>query len=371
MSKENKANISHEEPLVDFLIEFEENKDIVILQLSDMQIIDSAQQRYETRLTPEQYNYWVSENIDERCFNPIRETIESVKPDFIFISGDIVYGEFDDNGTSFIKFVEFMESFGILWAPVFGNHDNESIMGVDWQCGILESADHCIFKQRQLTGNGNYTVGIVQGKRLKRVFYMIDSNGCGSISDVSMANGHSKPTPGFGDDQMEWIKSSAKKIKNTYPDTKLSFVFHIQTEIFKEAYSKYGFTGSGTNENPINIDEITNKSDGDLGYIGANLKNAWDESGQVYDMMKKLGVDSVFVGHEHANNASVVYDGIRFQYGNKSSTYDRARYRRDDCAIETSFIPVGEPIIGGTVFSLSEDDASIKNVCIYNCKNSI
>ena len=51
---------------ISLLIEFEDNKDIVILQLSDMQIIDSAKQRYETRLTPEQYNYWVSENMDER-----------------------------------------------------------------------------------------------------------------------------------------------------------------------------------------------------------------------------------------------------------------------------------------------------------------
>ena len=369
----NKATAQNfnKESVVDFFVEFEENKDIVILQLSDMQIIDSAQQRYQTRLTPEQYNYWVTENMDERCFNPIRETIESVKPDFIIISGDLVYGEFDDKGTSFTKFVDFMESFGILWAPVFGNHDNESKMGVDWQCRILESAEHCIFKQRRLTGNGNYTVGIVQGTRLKRVFYMLDSNGCGSISDVSMANGHSKSTPGFGDDQMKWIKSSAKKIKTTYPDTKLSFVFHIQTDIFKEAYSKYGFTGSGTNENPINIDEMTNRADGDLGYIGADLKNEWDKSNEVYDMMKKLGVDSVFVGHEHANNASVVYDGIRFQYGQKSSTYDRARYRLEDGTIEASFIPIGTPIIGGTAFCLSQEDASIKNVYIYNCKNCI
>jgi len=226
------ADILDEEPVVDFFVEFEENKDIVILQLSDMQIIDSAQQRYETRLEPEQYDYWVRENSDERCFNPVRETIENVKPDFIIISGDLVYGEFDDKGTSFTELVEFMESFGILWAPVFGNHDNESMMGVDWQCRILESAEHCIFKQRSLTGNGNYTVGIVQGKRLKRVFYMLDSNGCRSISEVSMANGHSKSDPGFGEDQMEWIKSSAMEIKNTYSDIKLSFVFHIQTDFF-------------------------------------------------------------------------------------------------------------------------------------------
>ena len=39
---------------VDFLVEVEENKDIVVLQLTDTQIIDSAQKRYEE---PYRQNY--------------------------------------------------------------------------------------------------------------------------------------------------------------------------------------------------------------------------------------------------------------------------------------------------------------------------
>ena len=38
--------------------------------------------------------------------------------------------------------------------------------------------------------------------------------------------------------------------------------------------------------------------------------------------IKALGVDSILVGHEHANSASAVYDGIRFQYGQKTGTYE-------------------------------------------------
>ena len=71
-----------------------------------------------------------------------------------------------------------MNQYDIPWAPVFGNHDNESMKGVDWQCEQLKRAKKCLFLQRELTGNGNYTVGIRKGNELKRVFFMLDSNGC-------------------------------------------------------------------------------------------------------------------------------------------------------------------------------------------------
>ncbi len=97
----------------------------------------------------------------------------------------------------------------IFWAPVFGNHDNESAMGADWQCEQLESAEHCLFKQRTLTGNGNYTVGIEQGGVLKRVFFMVDSNGCSGKSAATTANGHSKGSGGFDADQIQWYTDLA------------------------------------------------------------------------------------------------------------------------------------------------------------------
>lgn len=77
-----------------------------------------------------------------------------------------------------------------------------------------------------------------------------------------------------------------------------------------------------------------------------NLKGAWDLDGSVWEGIKKLGADSVFVGHEHCNSASVVYDGIRCQYGQKSSTYDRANYVQRDGAIVGSFTEAGDPMVG-------------------------
>lgn len=306
---------TEDEELVDFIVEVETGRDIRVLQLTDPQVIDESQERYQARVG----SNWAYGREYIHYERYIKQVINNYKPDFIIVTGDVVYGEFDDSGRALVEYIEFMESFKIPWAPIFGNHDQESNMGADWQCEQFENAEYCLFKQRTLTGNGNYTVGLKQGGELKRVFFMLDSNGCGGASAISMANGHTKTGVGFGNDQIEWYTAAANAIKTKSPSTKLSFAFHIQLQAFADAYEKYGFDNSTTQSNPINIDTHSEKADGDFGYLGRNLKSAWDSDYTVYNGLKALGVDSFFVGHEHCNSASVVYDGIRFQFVQLSS----------------------------------------------------
>ena len=351
--------------LVDFVVEVESGREPVILQLSDPQIIDPTQDRRQTPLSQGEKDYWAPEKIDERLYDSLTETVETTQPDLILLTGDLVYGEFDDNGTMLQSLIAKMESFGIPWAPVFGNHENESAKGVDWQCEQLENAQHCLFKQRTLTGNGNYTVGIKQDGVLKRVFFMMDSNGCGAAHQNSLANGHTETQVGFGQDQMDWSIAVAEQIREASPSTKISFAFHIQIYAFKDAYAKYGFTNSGTKENPINIDKITDKSEGDFGYLGRDLKGPWDTNNVFFRRMKEVGVDSIFVGHEHCNSASVVWDGIRFQFGQKLGTYDRANFVKNDGSIYGAYCGLDTPISGGTVMKMSEEDGAFTDAYIY------
>ena len=362
--KENKAMEK-----VDFVVEVEEGKKPIVLQLTDTQIIDAAQQRKANRLSVQHREYWATDQVEERCYNYLTEIIEATKPDLILLTGDVVYGEFDDTGSALESFVEFMENFEIPWAPVFGNHDNESKKGVDWQCQQFENAEYCLFKQRELTGNGNYTVGISQGGELKRVFFMLDSNGCGGVSSESLANGHTSTSVGFGGDQIVWYMETAEEIKELSPDTKLSFAFHIQPYAFADAFAKYGFAEETIGDKPINIDLLIEKENHDFGYIGRELKSPWDHQYSVWNGFKQLGVDSVFVGHEHCNSASVVYDGIRCQYGQKSSTYDRVNYMGKDGSIVGSYYEQLPPLVGGTVIPLLEEDGTIVEPYIYLCKN--
>ena len=355
----------------DFLVEVPTGREPVILQLSDTQIIDADQERPGRGGVHK--DFWATDKMNERCFNYLREIVEETNPDFIIITGDLVYGEFDDNGTALQKLITVMESFKKPWSPVFGNHDNESKMGVDWQCEQLEKAKYCYFEQKELSGNGNYSVGIAQGGELKRVFYMMDTNACGKASEESLANGHTYPYfAGFKQDQIDWYTNQITRIKEMSPATKISFAYHIQQAVFGEAYSKYGFN-QNVEVQDINIDLLQNKAESDFGYIGKQMKGPWDTDKKVYNGMKALGVDSIFVGHEHCNNASVVYDGIRFQYGQKSSEYDRYNVVNANGKIEYYFgkHPSNTtPLIGGSVIVLNENDGAIKDAYIYYCENA-
>ena len=347
----------------DFVVEVEVGKEPIVLQLTDTQIIDAGQTRPGRGGVD--HNFWATDKMDERCYDYITEMVNATKPDLILITGDIIYGEFDDNGSVWRSFINFMEGFQIPWAPIFGNHDNESKMGVDWQCQQLENAQYCLFEQKTLTGNGNYSVAIAQGGELTRVFYMLDTNGCGAASDESLANGHTVKSVGLGLDQIEWYTEEITALKAVAPNVKISFAYHIQAAIFGKAYEKYGFNQS-VKEQDINLDLRADTAEGDFGYIGRQMKNPWDEDFSIFNGMKALGTDSIFVGHEHCNSASVVYEGVRFQFGQKSSEYDRFNYIHANGSIAAENAGGGKSLMGGTVIPLTTD-GSLKTPYIYYC----
>ena len=340
------------EELVDFVVNVEAGRDVRVLQLTDTQFIDYSQLREGDEVS----SMYAPEKKEEFCYRYIRQVVNRYQPDLILVTGDIVYGKFDDNGSALTEYIAFMEEFKIPWAPIFGNHDGESRMGADWQCQQFENAEYCLFKQRELTGNGNYTVGIQQGDRLQRVFFMLDSNGVASMSEETAANGHSRREVGFGADQIKWYKEEAKKIKEESPKTKLSFVFHIQLTAFQNAIREYV---DYENFSSLDLDkEESAQSKGDFGYIGHTTKNDWDADFQVWNGLKELGVDSIFVGHEHCNSFSIVYDGIRLQYGQKSSQYDRYN-KIINGNVVGSYDHEGTPILGGTKITLNKNNGAI------------
>ena len=297
--------------LVDFVLEMPTDREMRILQLTDTQIIDSSQKRSETPLGEEMIEWWRPYNIDKNCFNYISALIESEQPDLILLTGDIIYGRFDDSGEIWTRIVDFMDSFGIPWAPIFGNHDNESAKGVDWQCAQLEAAQNCLFKRGSLTGNGNYSVGLIDASgKIRRVIYMLDSNGCVDSNYNLIKAADIYP------DQINWFKSVSAAIEAAYGEKVPAFMcYHIPSLDFQAAYvNKYGYAATGQN---FNLD-VTGV-DGDFGQKNEDL-NMFGTS--IASDMKSANVDAVFSGHDHVNNFSIVYDGIRYTYGTKTGIYD-------------------------------------------------
>ena len=321
--------------VTDFLLDIPEDRPVRLLQITDLQIIDATQRRTPDRLTDREIAAWQPENADALAYSSVRALVERTRPDLIFITGDIVYGEFDDSGRTLQEIVAFLDSLGVPYAPVYGNHDNESEKGVLWQNAQFENGKNCFFKAGTVGAGGNYTVGIRAGGKLIRTLYMLDSQGCGKRAVPAR----------FEDTQLAWVRETAKRIDEIAPDTPAFAAFHIPTVEFSDALIAAGYQqAQDTRENRAfyTIGKDVPARPGEFGRKGEGLYHFTAANGFL-DTMKAAHVDGVFAGHCHNINTSVVYDGIRYTFGLKTGLYD---YHEDDS-------------LGGTLVTVAKDGFTV------------
>ena len=309
---------NNDKSICDFILDLgadRKNTEIRLLQITDMQFIDSFQRRSADRLRPDEINAWAPENFDSQCGNQIRSLVAQTNPDLIFITGDIIYGSFDDDGTVFEWFCNFMDSFEIPWAPVFGNHDNESQKGVMWQCERFEKSKYCMFSRGNVSGNGNYTVGIFAGDEPVRFLHMLDSNGCEDTNDPEIIR-----YAGVYDDQLCDIKTKAENSEKKYGRKVPSFAaFHIPVKAFELAEISAGYKTEERNKYAIGVD--VKARNGDFGCNYSGFTPAYSSENFV-ETLKEMGTEAVFVGHNHSINTCIMYEGIRWVFGLKTGQYD-------------------------------------------------
>ena len=291
------------------------NTKIKLLQITDMQVIDSLQRRTPERLRIDEINSWKPENFDALCGKQIRSLVVQTKPDLIFITGDIIYGSFDDKGSTLEWFCGLMDSLEIPWAPVFGNHDNESAKGVKWQCEQFEKSKYCVFARGNVSGNSNYTVGIAVDDELVRVLHMLDSNGCTDCDHADVIK-----TAGIYPDQIEWIKENTRRITEIHKKKIPAFAsFHIATEEFITAEEAKGYKTADRDFYIIGVDVPAVGDD-----FGCKLEkySGIKVEGSFLEILKECNIDGVFAGHCHKINTCIDYEGIKWVFGLKTGQYD-------------------------------------------------
>lgn len=294
----------------DFVLELGKERkgdEIRILQLTDMQVIDSSQQRTPDRLRHDETVAWEREKIKGNCYDHISSVVAQTNPDLIFITGDIVYGQFDDSGEVLKDFIGFMDSFKIPWSAVYGNHDNESKIGMEKQCEMYENGKYCMFKRGTVSGNSNFTLGISVDGELKRVMYMLDSHGALRKQDLLP-------------DQIEYVTEKARALKDKYNTVAEGFMaFHVPVDCYKKATYSKGYANDQKKYFNIGVD--VKPQDDDIGFdyeMGGYIET--DESFD--EFLKLANIKGVFMGHHHNSCASIKYKGIKWTYGLKTGQYD-------------------------------------------------
>ncbi len=290
----------------DYFFKIPESGQFKILQVTDTQIIDASQKRYEGRLSAEETKKWQPENFDRLMTKYLDEAVHKTNPDLIIHTGDFTYGEFDDSGAMLAKHIGIMDGYGVPWSLALGNHERETKLGEKEYCKRIASAKNSIFlhhtefSEKKLEGSANYSI-LLTDKNDKPVILMF-------ILDTGCFN--EEIPGGIYDVQRAWMQA----LSTRYGVKSLVFM-HVPLKAYNDVVSDLNVT-------PFTPREIT-RNDG-FGYLGEYFPDRCciDADGSLMKLFKDIGVIGVFAGHVHKNSYSVLLNGIRLTYGLKTSEYD-------------------------------------------------
>lgn len=245
-----------------------------------------------------------NEEKDAKAFKTITAMVETTKPDMIVVTGDVTSEK--ENYTAFKIFCTFMENFKIPWAFTFGNHegldiqyepnevlDLDKIADKKTLNDYLESLDYCIYERgdKNVDGMGNYyyTVRDNSNNALMSLIFM-DSN---SYDEANDGYDH------FHENQIQWYENTVKQIAKEENGNESKVIpsiafFHIPMQEYKTGYDEG--------------ERICGRR------FEKECSPVVDDN--MFETMVELGsTKGCFVGHDHMNNYSVNYNGIRLTYG--------------------------------------------------------
>lgn len=255
---------------------------------------------------------------DSMAINAVAAMITAEEPDLVVITGDIAYpvpfqaGTFN-NKTSAELFAQLMEKLGVYWVPVFGNHDTEAYSYYSREkiseFYSQEKFSHCLFQSgpEDVDGYGNSIINVKNTKgEITQSLVMLDSH---SYVDNDYF-GIMWKYDTIHESQVKWYEDSLNKIKaenNDVMPKSLAF-FHIAIPEYKTAWDEYRANDFNDTEN---VKYIYGKA-GEKDYSVYTSEYNYG----FFDKVKELGsTQGMFCGHDHLNNFSIDYKGVRLTYG--------------------------------------------------------
>lgn len=250
---------------------------------------------------------------DYMALNTIYDLIEYAKPDLVVVTGDMTFplGIMSlsfNNSSAVHQFAAFMRNINVPWVFTFGNHDTE-VMSSYNQGQLCELYESLSFKtsgtllypyiQPDITGRSNQVIELYnKDHSLNQALFIIDSNAYTGEGINVFDYIH--------DDQVEWYENEVKRLCEQEGKTISSLAFfHIPLQEYRTAYELYE---SGSNE----VKYFFGNNDEEM----INKVCCSDYPSGLFEKMKELdSTKAVFCGHDHYNNMSLEYQGIRLTYG--------------------------------------------------------
>lgn len=261
---------------------------------------------------------FMSTKKDNMAINAVAAMISEEKPDLVVVTGDIGYpvpfqaGTFN-NKSSAKLFADLMEQLGVYWCPVFGNHDTEAYSYYTREdisrLYSDEKYEHCLFQSgpQDVDGSSNYPVKIRNSDgQITQALIMFDSHSYVG-NDVL---GIMWKYDAIHKNQVEWYENTINMLtdENGGVTPKSLCFYHIPNTEYKDAWSEYTNNGMQDTDNVKFIYGKAGES-GDVVYCGENNYGFFDKA------LELGSTQGIFCGHDHLNNFSLDYKGIRLTYG--------------------------------------------------------
>lgn len=279
---------------------------------------------------------WMSAKKDAMALNAVAAMVTAEKPDLVIVTGDISFpvpfqaGTLNNmNGAKI--FASLMETLKVYWVPLYGNHDTESYsLYSREQLSEFYGGDelkYCLFRagDEKVDGYGNSAILVKNSKGvITQSLFLFDSH---SYTDGDYFGAMWK-YDNIHQNQIEWYKNlvlnfntqNAEAIEKEYTTEEekndalkkfgtvpsLAF-YHIPSEEFKIAWKEYCANGRQDTEDVKWIYGTAGES-GRVICCGIHSDN-------LFEIMLELGsTKGIFCGHDHLNNFSLDYKGIRLTY---------------------------------------------------------
>lgn len=279
---------------------------------------------------------------DRWAMNAIASMITAEKPHLVIVTGDVDFPVPHSSGTLNNRngaevFCTMMEKLGAYWTVGFGNHDTEAYSyfsreEIDkfYSGYASKEGSHCLYQSAaNIDGKGNQMIKVknTQGV-VTQAITVFDSH---SYTDGDVM-GILWKYDNIHQNQVDWYAGKIQKINadnaaidpSVEPVKNLMF-FHIALPEYREAWKelieanpnvkdlnyqntenvtyKYGVMGESSGMNPL-----ANNGETYGIFCGVGDDN-------VFEVGKENGLQGVFCGHDHLNNFSVEYKGVRLTYG--------------------------------------------------------
>lgn len=244
----------------------------------------------------------------------VKKLLLATEPDLVIVTGDLVFPmgvmSFSlNNRAPIMQFASFMRNIGIPWAFTYGNHDTEEMSVItDEQFDDLmkalsyRSSKNLLYPyiQPDIYGRSNQLIEIRgEDGSLMQALFLLDSNDYipgGELNEYDYIH----------EDQVAWYEKQVRRLSEQEGYTIPSMLFfHIPLQEYKEAYELYE-----------KGDPRVTYYYGEIGETMIDKICCSQYPSSLFDTAERLGsTKAMFCGHDHYNNLSVEYRGIRLTYG--------------------------------------------------------